>query len=175
MSVKDMRKFMTAAAMSKKEIDEFLSTPRIARMATIKDDDAGKPQPHIVPVWYYYDGKDIFVSTPKGTRKAKNLQNSPNVSIIIDDVVEGGKPEDLSYLTNEKAVIIEGKVVEMRDDIDGSFARKMYERYVGKNALNNPMVQFSVNLPRYILVIKPIKIISWDVTKIPPPPPPLQQ
>ena len=173
MSVKDMRKFMTATAMSKKEIDEFLSTPRIARMATIKDDDAGKPQPHIVPVWYYYDGKDIFVSTPKGTRKAKNLQNSPNVSIIIDDVVEG-KPEDLSYLTNQKGVIIEGKILEMRDDIDGSFVRKMYERYVGKNALNNPMVQFSVNLPRYILVIKPIKIISWDVTNIPPPPP-LQQ
>jgi nitroimidazol reductase NimA-like FMN-containing flavoprotein (pyridoxamine 5'-phosphate oxidase superfamily) len=166
MSVKDMRKFMTAAAMSKKEIDEFLSTPRIARMATIKDDDAaGKPQSHIVPVWYYYDGKDIFVSTPKETRKAKNLQNSPNVSIIIDDVVEG-KPEDLSYVTNEKAVIIEGKVVEMRDDIDGSFVRKMYERYVGKNALDNPMVQFSVKLPRYILVIKPIKIISWDNTKI---------
>src|ERR671930_179974 len=97
MSVKDMRKFMTAAAMSKKEIDKFLSTPRIARMATIKDDDAGKPQPHIVPVWYYYDGKDMLVSTPKGTRKAKNLQNSPNASIIIDD---SGKPEDLSYLTN---------------------------------------------------------------------------
>src|SRR5512133_3734649 len=124
MSVKDMRKFMTAAAMSKEEIDEFLSTPRIARMATIKDDDAdGKPQPHIVPVWYYYDGKDIFVSTPKGTKKANNLQNSPNVSIIIDDVIKG-KPGDLSYLTNEKAVIIEGKVVEMRDDIGGSFTRK---------------------------------------------------
>ena len=168
MSVKDMRKFMTAAAMSKKEIDKFLSTPRIARMATIKDDDyAGKPQPHIVAVWYYYDGKDIFVSTPKGTRKAKNLQNSPNVSIIIDDVEEG-KPEDLSYLTNQKGVIIEGKILEMRDDIDGSFVRKMYERYVGKKALNNPMVQFSVNLPRYLLVIKPIKIISWDNTKIPP-------
>jgi nitroimidazol reductase NimA-like FMN-containing flavoprotein (pyridoxamine 5'-phosphate oxidase superfamily) len=168
MSVKDMRKFMTAAAMSKEEIDEFLSTPRIARMATIKDDDAdGKPQPHIVPVWYYYDRKDIFVSTPKGTKKAKNLQNSPNVSIIIDDVIEG-KPGDLSYLTNEKAVIIEGKVVEMRDDIDGSFTRKLYERYAGKNALDNPMVQFSVNLPRYILIIKPIKIISWDFTKTPP-------
>jgi nitroimidazol reductase NimA-like FMN-containing flavoprotein (pyridoxamine 5'-phosphate oxidase superfamily) len=169
MSVKDMRKFMTAAAMSKKEIDEFLSTPRIARIATIKDDDAagaGKPQPHIVPVWYYYDGKDIFVSTPKGTKKAKNLQNSPNVSIIIDDVIEG-KPGDLSYLTNEKAVIIEGKVTEMRDDIGGSFTRKLYERYAGENALDKPMVQFSVNLPRYILVITPIKIISWDFTKTP--------
>jgi hypothetical protein len=88
------------------------------------------------------------------------------VSIIIDDVIEG-KPGDLSYLTNEKAVIVEGKVVEMRDDIGGSFTRKLYERYAGKSALDNPMVQFSVNLPRYILVIEPIKIISWDFTKTP--------
>ena len=35
MSVKELRKFMAAASMSKKEIDEFLSIPRIARMASI--------------------------------------------------------------------------------------------------------------------------------------------
>jgi len=50
-------------------------------------------------------------------------------------------------------------------DIDSSFAIKTYERYVGKNALNNPQVQFSVSLPRYVVVIKPTKIMSWDFTK----------
>ncbi|MFL6318003.1 MAG: pyridoxamine 5'-phosphate oxidase family protein [Nitrososphaeraceae archaeon] len=160
MSAKDLRKFMTAAAMSKGEIDEFLSVPRIARMASIMD---GKP--HIVPVWFYYDGTNIIVPTAKDTRKAKNLQNNPNVSIVID-VVEG-KPGDLSFF-NGKAVIIEG-IVEIRDEIDNnSFARKTYERYVGKGALDNPFVQFSVNMPRYMLVIKPAKIISWDFNKIPP-------
>jgi len=51
MSVKDMQKFMSAASMSEKEIQEFLSIPRLARMATIQN---GKP--HLVPVWYFYDG-----------------------------------------------------------------------------------------------------------------------
>ena len=159
MSDKDLKKFTAAAAMSKKEIEEFLSTPKVARIATIQD---GKP--HVVPVWYYYDGTNILVSTTKGARKAKNLQTSPNVSITIDDVE--GKLEDISFL-NAKAVIVEG-IGELKDDINNSFARKMYERYVGKDALGNPMVQFSVNLPRYILVVKPTKIISWDFTKIPP-------
>ena len=159
MSAKDLKKFTAAAAMSKKEIEEFLSTPKVARIATIQD---GKP--HVVPVWYYYDGTNILVSTTKGARKAKNLQTSPNVSITIDDVE--GKLEDISFL-NAKAVIVEG-IGELKDDINNSFAKKMYERYVGKNALSNPMVQFSVNLPRYILVVKPTKIISWDFTKIPP-------
>jgi general stress protein 26 len=118
-----------------------------------------------VTVWFYYDGTNIIVPTAKDTKKTKNLQNNPNVSIVID-VVEG-KPGDLSFF-NGKAVIIEG-IVEIRDEIDNnSFARKTYERYVGKGALDNPFVQFSVNMPRYMLVIKPAKIISWDFNKIPP-------
>ena len=152
-----MQKFMSAASMSAKEIQEFLSIPRMARMATIQD---GKP--HLVPVWYFYDGVNIIVSTPKGTKKTKNLQSNPNVSIIID--VVDGRIEDLSYATKVRAVIIEG-IAELQDDVGSSFVRKTYERYVGKNALNNPQVQFSVSLPRYIVVIKPTKIMSWDFTK----------
>ena len=97
-------------------------------------------------MWYYYDGTNIIIPATKGTKKIKNIKNNPNVSIAID-IVEG-KPEDISYL-NAKAVIIEGKV-EMKDDIDGSFARKMYE-----------------STPRNILVIKPINTISWDLGKMP--------
>ena len=37
----------------------------------------------------------------------------------------------------------------------------------GKDALENPMVQSSISMPRRILVIKPVKIISWDLGKIP--------
>ena len=139
-------------------IQEFLSIPRLARMATVEN---GKP--HLVPVWYFYDEANIIVSTPKGTKKTKNLQSNPNVSIIID--VVDGRVGDLSNAANAKAVIIEG-IAELRDDIDSLFARKTYERYAGKNALNNPQVQFSINLPRHMVVIKPTKIMSWDFTKI---------
>ncbi len=158
MSFKDLKRMMAAMAMSKEEMESFLAHPRLARMATISN---GKP--HIVPVWYYYDGTNIIIPAPKATKKIKNIKNNPNVSVAID-IVEG-KPEDISYL-NAKAVIIEGKA-EMKDDINGSFARKMYERYTGKDALENPMVQSSISMPRNILVIKPIKIISWDLGKIP--------
>jgi nitroimidazol reductase NimA-like FMN-containing flavoprotein (pyridoxamine 5'-phosphate oxidase superfamily) len=123
MSVKDMQKFMSAASMSEKEIQEFLSIPRLARMATIQN---GKP--HLVPVWYFYDGTNIMVSAPKGTKKTKNLQSNPNVSIIIDIV--DGRVEDLSYATKAKAVIIEG-IAKLEDDTDSSFVRKTYERYTG--------------------------------------------
>ncbi len=93
MSVKDMQKFMSAASMSEKEIQEFLSIPRIASMATFQN-----VKPHLVPIWYFYDGANIIVSTPKGTKKTRNLQSNPNVSIIIDII--DGRVQDLSYATS---------------------------------------------------------------------------
>lgn len=144
-------------AMSNEEIDSFLSVPRIARMATIN-----KGRPHVVPVWYYYDGTNIIVTVTKDSTKVKNLKENPNVSIVID-VIEGD-PGNISFL-NGKAVIIEGEV-EIKEDIDHTVATNMYERYAGKEALNNPKVQFSINLPRHTLFVKPIKIMSWDISKI---------
>ena len=91
---------MAAISMSKEEIETFLSVPRMARMATTGSN--GKPP--LVPVWYYYDGTNILVTATKGTKRAKNVKNNPNISIVID-IVEG-KAEDISYL-NAKAVVIE--------------------------------------------------------------------
>jgi PPOX class probable F420-dependent enzyme len=158
MSGEDLQKLMSVIALSKEEIEIFLSTPRIGRLSTVRDN--GKP--HVVPVWYYYDGTNILVPTMKGSKKVRNIQKNPNVSLVIDTIE--GNPEDISYL-NAKAVIIDGKA-EMKDDYNGSFAKKMYERYAGKNSLSNPMVQYSVNQPRYVLFIKPIKFASWDLGKI---------
>jgi nitroimidazol reductase NimA-like FMN-containing flavoprotein (pyridoxamine 5'-phosphate oxidase superfamily) len=62
MSGEDLQKLMSAVSLSKEEIEIFLSSPRIARLSTVKDN--GKP--HVVPVWYYYDGTNILVPTMKG-------------------------------------------------------------------------------------------------------------
>ena len=42
--------------MSKEEIDDFLSGRLIARLSTIGKDGF----PNISPVWYYWDGENIF-------------------------------------------------------------------------------------------------------------------
>ena len=157
-SSNDPREIMAATVMSKEEIETFLSTPRMARMTTTTSN--GKP--HLVPVWYYYDGTNIMVTATKGTKRTLNVKHNPHASIALD-IVEG-EPEDISYL-DAKAVIIEGEV-EIRDDTNVSFARRMYERYAGKNSLNNPMVQASISMPRDILIIKPVKVIPWDLSKI---------
>ena len=91
-------------AMSNEEIDSFLSVPRIARMAT-----ANKERPHVVPVWYYYDGTYIVITVTKDTKKVRNLKENPYVSIVID-IIEG-EPGNISFLKG-KAAIIEGEAPE---------------------------------------------------------------
>ena len=68
-------------AMTKYEIKEFLCAPRIPRLATVRND--GKP--HVVPVWYHYEGQDVFVVTAKDSVKAKNIEKNPSMSLVVND------------------------------------------------------------------------------------------
>ena len=58
--------------MSKK--DEFLKNQKILHLATV--DKAGMP--HIIPVWYMYMSKKIFIGTNTRTEKSKNVKNHKN-------------------------------------------------------------------------------------------------
>ena len=60
--------------------DEFLKSQKVIRIATI-----GKNKvPHIVPVWYIYSLKKIFIGTNTRTRKARNLKENNRVAFCVD-------------------------------------------------------------------------------------------
>ncbi len=60
--------------------DEFLKSQKVLRLATI---DKNKT-PHIVPVWYLYSGKKIYIGTNSKTKKAQNAKRNKHVSICVD-------------------------------------------------------------------------------------------
>ncbi len=60
--------------------DEFIKSQKVLRLATI-----GKNKtPHIVPVWYQYSSKKIFIGTNTRTQKAKNLKKNSRVAFCVD-------------------------------------------------------------------------------------------
>jgi PPOX class probable F420-dependent enzyme len=147
-------------AMTKDEINEFLRAPRVARLATVRGDG----RPHVVPVWYHYDGQEIFVVTDKNSVKARNIAKNPDVSLIVDDAK--GKPGDISYFTQTAAVVIEGKA-EVRDGVDANaFAGRAWEKYVGESAFNHPVMQYAMSVPKCVIAIRPARISSWDTEKM---------
>ena len=60
--------------------DKFLKSQKVLRLATIGD----KKNLHIVPVWYLYSSKKIFIGTNTKTQKAKNAKKNKRVSFCVD-------------------------------------------------------------------------------------------
>jgi hypothetical protein len=121
-------------------IESVLAEPVLARLATTNPKTM---QPHVVPVWFMWEGGCVWISSFVSTRKIRESKQ------------EGGK------LT---AVLLEGDVelvTEPRDTI-ASIASRIYVRYLGVDGLQEPDPQSWLQDPENLLIkLTPTKIISW--------------
>jgi len=60
--------------------DEFLKSQKILRLATIGKNNT----PYIVPVWYMYSSKKIYIGTNTRTQKIKNLKKNNHIAFVVD-------------------------------------------------------------------------------------------
>ncbi|NSW52042.1 MAG: pyridoxamine 5'-phosphate oxidase family protein [Anaerolineae bacterium] len=133
-------------------IDSFLENAHIARVAT--SDSSG--QPHVVPVWYAWDGESLWISSYSNTRKIKDLENNPKMAVSIDIAEEGGKTQ---------AVIFEGTADLVRDPRD--FLRQqfywIYKRYLGDEGVKAPGPQEWIEDPHNLLIkLTPQQVYTWN-------------
>jgi PPOX class probable F420-dependent enzyme len=68
------------ASLSDALVQQLLNGRYIASLATHQPDGSI----HVVAVWYWFDGSHVYVATSTQTRKARNIQSSPKVSLMID-------------------------------------------------------------------------------------------
>ncbi|QUC64369.1 pyridoxamine 5'-phosphate oxidase family protein [Nitrosopumilus sp. K4] len=111
--------------------DKFLREQKVLRLATI-----GKNKtPHIVPVWYMYSSKKIYIGTNTKTQKAKNVQKNKRVSFCIDVGVNApniygvmGQGNASLILENSKVKRI-GKKILLRyfDTIENKSAKELLD------------------------------------------------
>jgi len=132
-------------------VNDFLTPARIARMATA--DKLG--QPHVVPVWYAWDGKSIWISAFSSTRKVKDLEENPLISIAVDEASEDD---------HASAVILEGNAEllhEPRAFIEKQFYW-IYARYVGDEGIWGKAPEEWIKDPLNTLIkLTPKKIWTW--------------
>lgn len=68
--------------MSEREALAFLAQgARTGKLATAT---AGG-EPHVVPVWFVLDGRDLVFTTWHETRKAGHLRRNPRAALCVDD------------------------------------------------------------------------------------------
>ncbi len=136
----------------RKLIDAFLEKPLIARMATA-DRHA---HPHVVPVWYAWDGTSIWISSFASTRKVAELRQNPYLSISIDVAEQNGAT---------RAVILEGKselITEPREFV-ASQSHWIYKRYLGDEGVLAKEPQSWIHDPENLLIkLTPEDIYTWE-------------
>jgi PPOX class probable F420-dependent enzyme len=59
----------------------LLAGTRTAKVATVN----AQGRPHVAPVWFTVDGRDLVFSTSSRSVKARNLNHDPRVAVTVDD------------------------------------------------------------------------------------------
>jgi PPOX class probable F420-dependent enzyme len=70
--------------MSDTELQDFVSQQKIMTVATMGPNG----RPHLMPLWYVFDGDELRGWTYAKSQKAKNLERDPHATLQIEDGVE---------------------------------------------------------------------------------------
>lgn len=140
------------------DIEEFIERARVARLATIDSEF----KPHLVPVVFVFDGNHFFIpvdekrktTKPEKLRRIKNIQDNPNVALLIDEY-----SEDWTRLA---FIMIQGKASIMRFQIQGDI--QLQQAY---KKLTTKYLQYQrVGLSEMCIIIKPEKVVSWRNSQV---------
>jgi nitroimidazol reductase NimA-like FMN-containing flavoprotein (pyridoxamine 5'-phosphate oxidase superfamily) len=119
----------------------FLRQPLIARLATCNPETL---QPHVVPVWYEWDGGSIWISSFRSTRKVREIIQNPLASLVVDTDPYGEEGH---------TVIFEGRVELILDPETGRRrGEKIYARYLGAEGAREAEPQSWLHDPQHLLI-----------------------
>ncbi len=128
--------------------DEFLKSQKVLRLATIGKDKT----PHIVPVWYLYRSKKIYIGTNTSTQKARNLKKNTRVAFCVDVGISAPNIYGVMGEGNANLIVEKTKVKII--------ATKILLRYY-KNMKNKSAIEL-LNETDCIIEIIPEKFSVWN-------------
>jgi Pyridoxamine 5'-phosphate oxidase len=137
-------------SLTDRELDEFLSAQRTARVATTGSDGT----PHVVPLWFVWQGGALFLNSTLGNPTVENLIRTGQAAAVIDD----GQSYDVL-----RGAVLTGAAGRADGDPRLPEVERMWsEKYLGGGDL--PYRRWR---NRVWLRLTPARIASWDFRKIP--------
>jgi general stress protein 26 len=109
---------------------------------------------HMVAVWYWFDGMRIFVTTSSRSKKGKNVQANPGVSIMIDS---RDPLASFGATIAGTAKVLTGSASQQR-------GAEIHRKYMSEAALADPKVgPVFAMWDDMTIEITPASVISWDM------------
>ena len=138
------------ASLSDSLVRELLDDRHIATLATQNPDSSI----HMVAVWYWFDGTHVCVATSSRSRKARNLQSNPKVSLMIDT-----RDPAASY-----GVTIAGTAKILTGDLSRQSNAEIHRKYLSVAALADAKVgPVFAAWDDVTIQIAPASVIAWDM------------
>lgn len=137
--------------LQKESVKAFLDGPQLARLATCNPKTL---QPHVVPVWYEWDGRSVWISSFRSTRKIKEIQENERVALVVDLASDG---------ETNMGVMFEGPVELVGDPQMGiQQGTSIYSRYLGTEGAQAPTPQSWLHDPEHVLIkLTPDWVYAW--------------
>jgi PPOX class probable F420-dependent enzyme len=138
------------ASLSDALVKQLLNGRYVASFATHNPDGSI----HMVAVWYWFDGANVFVATSSRSRKARNLQSDPRISLMID-----ARAPSASY-----GVTLAGTAQVLTGESSRICNAKIHHKYLSEAALADPRVGAVFAAWDDVTVrLTPISVIGWDM------------
>jgi nitroimidazol reductase NimA-like FMN-containing flavoprotein (pyridoxamine 5'-phosphate oxidase superfamily) len=133
-------------------MDRFLARPLIARLAT---SEANRPR--VVPMWFLWDGTDIWMETSPTFANPRVLRSNPHAAVTIDEAVSG---------FGLRAVVMRGRVeiVEGPRDQVMATVQRIYARYLSADEQASEAGRAMLEGGHVLLRFIPERTITWDTT-----------
>ncbi|KPI00796.1 pyridoxamine 5-phosphate oxidase-related FMN-binding protein [Actinobacteria bacterium OK074] len=140
--------------MTPAELDEFLTTQRTCRVATVSKDGA----PHVSTLWFAWDGTSLWLYSVVRSKRFTDLRRDPRVAIVIDTGEDYGELRGVELSGTAEFVGEVPRTGELHAELDAPetlFARKNFQLdempYDGRHAW---------------IRLTPDAIASWDFRKL---------
>jgi nitroimidazol reductase NimA-like FMN-containing flavoprotein (pyridoxamine 5'-phosphate oxidase superfamily) len=133
--------------------EALLAQPVLARLATANQKTG---QPHVVPLWFLWDGESIWVSGFSSTRKFRDLQANPRCAALV----EPADPKGSSL----QAVLLEGlaEVITAPRSRVEEISTQIYLRYLGEEGVKAADPQSWIHDPENLAAkLTPVRVYAW--------------
>ena len=140
--------------MSPEALDAFLERPLLARLATSDNN-----RPRVIPVWYLWDGTDIWIETSATFPNARILRENPHAAVTIDEAV--GPFAFRAAVMRGEVEVIDGPHDQVMDTV-----RAIYRRYLTESEIASAEGQSVLAAHHILLRFHPRHVITWDTTGV---------
>ncbi|MEU3827846.1 pyridoxamine 5'-phosphate oxidase family protein [Streptomyces sp. SID486] len=140
--------------MTPGELDEFLTTQRTCRVATVSADGT----PHVSALWFAWDGTSLWLYSVVRSRRWAQLHRDPRVAVVVDSGEEYDQLRGVELAGRVEFVGEVPRTGELCAELDTAetlFARKNFGLdempHDGRHAWAR---------------LTPEKVVSWDFRKL---------